>query len=86
MYRRERKCECEKRAQKKGFNTDEKMKQLNNMESSRLPNVKDENVRMNERNTVRRLTQLSENSFNTVEFNALTSNEFKASLSQEQRT
>ena len=62
------------------------MKQLNNMESSRLPNVKDENVRMNERNTVRRLTQLSENSFNTVEFNALTSNEFKASLSQEQRT
>ena len=44
--RREQKRECEKRyeKQRKNINTDEKMKQLNNVEFSRHPNVKDEKI------------------------------------------
>ena len=44
--RREQKRECEKRyeKQRKNINTDEKMKQLNNMEFRRRPNVRDKKV------------------------------------------
>ena len=44
--RREQKRECEKRSEKqrKNINTDEKMKQLNNMEFSRHPNVREKKI------------------------------------------
>ena len=42
--RREQKRECEKRFQKKSINTNEKMKQLNNMEFSRHPNVREKKI------------------------------------------